>query len=477
MPLRRNRRQYEQLTDFDRGRIIGLREAGWSNRRIGCHLGRSDMVVARCWQQWTQKVVPSRRLARRWQVFADLGQLSVTDWRRVIFSDESRFSLSADDHRTCVWRRTGQRSDPAFIVERHTAISQGVTVWGAISWDTRSSLVVLQGTLTARRYVDDILTPIVLPMLSSHPGAIYWIMLVHILRDSPNNVFKYDVLPWPARSPSFANRACLGRAGKAIRYRRINCADAKTKGSSTGVINNLVVLHFKYDHARRRFVEWAQNEIAVVPDFHKRILFSDEAHFWLNGYVNKQNCRIWSEANPQVYVETPLHSEKLTVWCALWAGGIIGPYFFKNDEGHNITVNGDWYRTMITNFFIPELNNHDVQELRFQQDGATCHTARATIDLLKDTFGDHLISRFGPVNWPPRSCDLTPLDYFLWDYVKSLVYADKPQTLDHLEDNIRRIIADIRPQMLEKVIENWTSRLDYIRASRGSPMPEIIFKM
>ncbi|GFX44955.1 hypothetical protein TNCV_3430041 [Trichonephila clavipes] len=52
-------------------------------------------------------------------------------------------------------------------------------------------------------------------------------------------------------------------------------------------------------------------------------LMCDEAHFWLNGYVNKQNYRIWSEANPQVYVETPLHPEKLTVWCALWAGGIL----------------------------------------------------------------------------------------------------------------------------------------------------------
>ncbi|GFT80484.1 putative DD41D transposase [Trichonephila clavipes] len=164
-------------------------------------------------------------------------------------------------------------------------------------------------------------------------------------------------------------------------------------------------------------------------DFQKRILFSDEAHFWLNGYVNKQNCHIWSEANPQVYVETPLHPEKLTVWCELW----------------------------------------------FQQDGATCYIARATIDLLKDTFGDRQISRFGPVNWHPRSCDLTPLDYFLWGYVRSLVYADKPQTLDQLEDNIRRVIADIRPQMLEKVIENWTSRLDYIRASCGSHMPEILF--
>ncbi|GFW37498.1 retrovirus-related Pol polyprotein from transposon TNT 1-94 [Trichonephila clavipes] len=84
-----------------------------------------------------------------------------------------------------------------------------------------------------------------------------------------------------------------------------------------------LAIHQNDHQARRRFVEWAQNEIAVVPDFHKRILFSDEAHFWLNGYVNKQNCRIWSEANPQVYVETPLDPEKLTVWCALWAGGIL----------------------------------------------------------------------------------------------------------------------------------------------------------
>ncbi|GFX04332.1 uncharacterized protein TNCV_3974801 [Trichonephila clavipes] len=142
--------------------------------------------------------------------------------------------------------------------------------------------------------------------------------------------------------------------------------------------------------------------------------------------------RIWSEANPQVYVETPLHPEKLTVWCALWAGGIIGPYFFKNDEGHNFAVNGDRQRAMITNFFIPELNNH-VQELWFQQDGATCHTARATIDLLKDMFGDRLISRFRPVNWPPRSCDLTPLDHFLWGYPIRLSHPRLALVFDWLD--------------------------------------------
>ncbi|GFU59624.1 transposable element Tcb2 transposase [Trichonephila clavipes] len=238
MPLRRNRRQYEQLTDFDRGRIIGLREAGWSNRRIGRHLGRSDMVLLGVGNSGSQKVectvaeVPSRETIRRRLTEVGLrsrrplrrlpltphhrqcrldfcrprATWSVTDWRRVIFSDESRFSLSADDHRTRVWRRTGQRSDPAFIVERHTAISQGVTVWGAISWDTRSSLVVLQGTLTARRYVDDILTPIVLPMLSSRPGAIYQQdnARPHTAQLSQQCLQGYDVLPWPARSPDLS---------------------------------------------------------------------------------------------------------------------------------------------------------------------------------------------------------------------------------------------------------------------------------
>ncbi|GFV29227.1 putative transposable element [Trichonephila clavipes] len=135
------------------------------------------------------------------------------------------------------------------------------------------------------------------------------------------------------------------------------------------------------------------------------------------------------------------------------------------------------FQRLFKNRILGLLLTLEVKELLFQQDGATCPTARATIDLLKDTFGDRLISRFAPVNWPARSCDLTQLDYFLRGYVKSLGYADKPQTLDHLEDNIRRVIADIRPQMLEKVIENWTSRLDYMRVRRGRPMTAIIFKM
>ncbi|GFW82312.1 putative DD41D transposase [Trichonephila clavipes] len=112
---------------------------------------------------------------------------------------------------------------------------------------------------------------------------------------------------------------------------RVGFIDSPLGLSQVNLLASCRVIYSQFDLAihqndhqgRRRFVEWAQNETAVVPDFHKRILFSDEAHFWLNGYINKQNCRIWSETNPKVYVETPLHPEKLTVWCALWAGGIL----------------------------------------------------------------------------------------------------------------------------------------------------------
>ncbi|GFT11304.1 transposable element Tcb1 transposase [Trichonephila clavipes] len=236
------------VRDFDRGRIIGLREAGWSDRRIGRHLGRSDMVVARCWQQWitegrvyrrggsgrprntndredrairrvatsapttslasiqrhlppSRHPVPSRETIRRRLTEVGLrsrrplkrlpltphhrqcrldfcrprATWSVTDWRRVIFSDESRFSLSTDDHRTRVWRRTGQRYCRA-----------------AYSNFTR--------------YVDDILTPIVLPMLSSRPGAIYQQdnARPHTARLSQQCLQGYDVLQWPARSPDLS---------------------------------------------------------------------------------------------------------------------------------------------------------------------------------------------------------------------------------------------------------------------------------
>ncbi|GFU25671.1 uncharacterized protein TNCV_4190821 [Trichonephila clavipes] len=87
---------------------------------------------------------------------------------------------------------------------------------------------------------------------------------------------------------------------------------------------------FNFNYISKKLPYSCSERSQIVKKEHHKVtvsvaakIISDEAHFWLNGYVNKQNCRIWSEANPQVYVETPLHPEKLTVWFALWAGGIL----------------------------------------------------------------------------------------------------------------------------------------------------------
>ena len=158
-----------------------------------------------------------------------------------------------------------------------------------------------------------------------------------------------------------------------------------------------------------------RNRLTEDPLFYRKIVFSDEAHFWLNGYVNKLNCRFWSEDQPEELQKLSMKPEKVTVWCALWAGGIIGPYLFKDAANRDVTVNGERYREMISNFFLPKIQELDLHDMwRFQQDGAACHTARVTMDLLRGEFGEHFISRSGSFNWPPRSCDLTPLDYFFW---------------------------------------------------------------
>lgn len=99
-----------------------------------------------------------------------------------------------------------------------------------------------------------------------------------------------------------------------------------------------------------------------------------------------------------------MHPEKVTAWCEFWAGGVIGPYFFEKDVGQTITVKGERYRSMITEFFLPKLNDMDIKDMWFQQDGATCHTAHSALDILHKRFEVTIISCGSStnVNWSSR---------------------------------------------------------------------------
>ncbi|UYV82710.1 hypothetical protein LAZ67_22000644, partial [Cordylochernes scorpioides] len=130
----------------------------------------------------------------------------MTEWHRVVFSDESRFCLSSDSRRVPVWRRRGERSNPAAIVERPTVRQRGIMVWGAIAYDSRSPLLRIQGTMTAQRYVDDVLRPVTLPYLQGVPNALYQQdnARPHTARISQQALQDVQMLPWPPYSPDLS---------------------------------------------------------------------------------------------------------------------------------------------------------------------------------------------------------------------------------------------------------------------------------
>ena len=155
--------------------------------------------------------------------------------------------------------------------------------------------------------------------------------------------------------------------------------------------------------------------------------------------------------------------------------GIIGPFFFENKQGEAFTDNGDPYQAMLSEFLFTKIEEDDIGNNWFQQDGATCHTAEAILDVLRPVFKDRIISRKADVVWPFWSCDLTPLAYYLWGAVKDKCYGDKPETIDALKDNIHEAIGEIQLHTIDKVFKNWTDRVGYCMASRFSYLHEIVF--
>ena len=172
-------------------------------------------------------------------------------------------------------------------------------------------------------------------------------------------------------------------------------------------------------------------------------------------YVNKQNYCIWDSEKPQVIKERPLHLEKVTVLCILWSKRGIGLYFFENDDGTTVTVNSKYYGHMVTDLFLPAIEEYD-----------TNHTTHVNITLLQETFPACVIFHRNDINWAPRSCNLTPLNFYLLGYAKDRVYILKSSNLEHLKSNIRQVMAVITPNMFQKVVRNYLKRSNACNTSR-----------
>ena len=142
--------------------------------------------------------------------------------------------------------------------------------------------------------------------------------------------------------------------------------------------------------------------------------------------------------------------------------------FFENEEEEVVTVNGDRNRTVLNEFLFTKIEEEDIGNIWFQQTGATCHTAEATFDVLRPVFEDHIISRRADV------VGLLFVDYYC-GAVKDKCYADKPEIIDTLKDNIQEAIGEIQLHTIDNVLKNWTNHIGYCMASRGSHLNEIIF--
>lgn len=197
------------------------------------------------------------------------------------------------------------------------------------------------------------------------------------------------------------------------------------------------------------------------PNFLKIVCFTDESTFHLNGYVNRHNCRYWCQQNPNEYRQAHTqYPQKLNVWAGIFGREIIGPFFINGE------LNGPKYVLLLHNQIVPAMRASAARQqipwadVWFQQDGAPAHWARLVRDYLDLVFPNRWIGRDGPWLWPPRSPDLTPLDFFLWGFLKDKVFRTGfPRNLQEMRDRIEENCLLVDEEMLGRVRESFTERI------------------
>ncbi|CAH1995420.1 unnamed protein product [Acanthoscelides obtectus] len=180
------------------------------------------------------------------------------------------------------------------------------------------------------------------------------------------------------------------------------------------------------------------------------LLWTDESNFSNSGMFNRKNHHYWSRENLLlVHPRGPQVRFSFNVWCGIIGSKIVGPFFYEG------TLTGERYvefmSEILTNF-LDELDLISRHHLHFQQDGAPAHNSRGTYHFLSTTFNDQWIGTNGPIQWPPRSPDLNPLDYFLWGYLKNQIYKRRYDNLDALKTAVTEKITQIDGRTILKTV-------------------------
>lgn len=228
-----------------------------------------------------------------------------------------------------------------------------------------------------------------------------------------------------------------------------------------------LVQELQDNHFQQRieFCQWALRMIENDPDFFRYVLFSDEAKFQSDGELNRHNCHYWSDENPHWY-RTVNHQRRwsIMVWCGIVNGYLIGPYFFEGN------VAGNSYLHLIRDQFHELIEDVDLETRRrmwFQHDGAPAHFAVIVRNFLNQYYNGRWIGRGGPVNWPACSPDLTSPDFYLWGYLKNVVFKERPTTRADMQERIRRACAAIPRQILLNTVRHFQRRLNLCLQANG----------
>lgn len=172
--------------------------------------------------------------------------------------------------------------------------------------------------------------------------------------------------------------------------------------------------------------------------------FSDECAIYASARAH--NVVFWSKENPHFWDQVVQHPPTIMVWAAMAKEHLIGPFFI---EGRMDSLR---YIELLKNDFIPELRRRGIHERsHLQQDGAPSHTAHIIRTFLNDNFPNRWVGKFGPIQWPARSPDLTSCDNALWGIIKKCVLAEKARSTLDLKQAIRNAFANFKMESLPKI--------------------------
>lgn len=182
----------------------------------------------------------------------------------------------------------------------------------------------------------------------------------------------------------------------------------------------------------REMLERQRND----PQFFNNILWSDESSFMRIGIFNIHNLHYYARTNPHVVRNDRFqHQFSINMWA-----GIIGGQLLTFELPPRL--NGARYLNFLQNNLNELLEQAEIsqqvqQSMWLQHDGAPAHYAREVRAYLNQEYSGRWIGRGGPIEWPPRSPDLNPIDFFVWGHFKEVVFEKE----NHNERELRQKVA------------------------------------